>query len=139
MSRIGRICRHSCRCLSPLNAVLHAGDPNSNWASFQEQKEAHVNLRLRLTGGEMIGLERAGHRTGVRNDLLHACLPFCVHLSAYQAHSELHCPQASHQNLLCSCLGVLQQIRPEKVKLLEVWCRAQSWRPSGPSWGRARS
>ncbi len=30
-----------------------AGDPNAQWAYFQEQKQVHVNLRLRLSAGNM--------------------------------------------------------------------------------------
>jgi hypothetical protein len=41
-----------------------AGDPNSNWAAFQEQKQAHVNLRLRLTGGEIDDWNEPGTSTG---------------------------------------------------------------------------
>ena len=33
--------------------VLGAGDPNSQWAAFEEQKAAHVNVNLRLSPGEL--------------------------------------------------------------------------------------
>ncbi len=39
---------------------MHAGDPNSNWAFFQEQKEVHVNLRLRMSGSEMTDWNEPG-------------------------------------------------------------------------------
>ena len=33
--------------------ALGAGDPNSQWAAFEEQKAAHVNVNLRLSPGEL--------------------------------------------------------------------------------------
>lgn len=41
-----------------------AGDPNANWAYFQEQKQAHINLRLRLSTGLMTDFQEPGTNTG---------------------------------------------------------------------------
>ena len=32
------------------------GDPNSNWAWFEKQKAAHINIDFRLTTGDMRGI-----------------------------------------------------------------------------------
>ena len=53
---------------------MHAGDPNSNWAFFQEQKEVHVNLRLRMSGSEMTDWNEPG-TAQVPARTCHACLP----------------------------------------------------------------
>ena len=42
----------------------HAGDPNAQWAYFQEQKSAHINLRLRLSTGCMTDFQEPGTNTG---------------------------------------------------------------------------
>ena len=41
-----------------------AGDPNAQWAYFQEQKSAHINLRLRLSTGCMTDFQEPGTNTG---------------------------------------------------------------------------
>jgi len=41
-----------------------AGDPASNWANFQDQKQAHINLRLRLSAGEITDFHEPGTNTG---------------------------------------------------------------------------
>ena len=41
-----------------------AGDPNAQWAHFQEQKSAHINLRLRLSTGSMTDFQEPGTNTG---------------------------------------------------------------------------
>ena len=43
---------------------LFAGDPNANWAYFQEQKAAHVNFNLRLSTGCMTDFHEPGTDTG---------------------------------------------------------------------------
>ena len=42
----------------------HAGDPNANWAYFQEQKQVHVNMRLRLSAGNMTDWHEPGTADG---------------------------------------------------------------------------
>ena len=42
----------------------HAGDPNAQWAYFQEQKQVHVNLRLRLSAGNMTDWNEPGTAKG---------------------------------------------------------------------------
>ena len=42
----------------------HAGDPNAQWAYFQEQKSAHINLRLRMSTGCMTDFQEPGTNTG---------------------------------------------------------------------------
>ena len=59
---------------------MHAGDPNSNWAWFQEQKEVHVNLRLRMSGSEMTDWNEPG------------TAQVCVSASSCRAHQPLCVP-----------------------------------------------
>jgi hypothetical protein len=44
--------------------VASAGDPNAQWAYFQEQKHVHINLRLRLSAGTMTDWNQPGTADG---------------------------------------------------------------------------
>ena len=59
---VARGCKES-RSWYPLY-LLAGGDPNANWAYFQEQKQAHINLRLRLSMGQMTDFQEPGTNTG---------------------------------------------------------------------------
>ncbi|CAL5224317.1 g6984 [Coccomyxa viridis] len=51
-------------CGVAVSVYQNSGDPNANWAYFQEQKAAHVNFNLRLSTGCMTDFHEPGTDTG---------------------------------------------------------------------------
>ena len=43
-------------CCTQTHLHVRAGDPNSNWAWFEKQKSAHINIDFRWTGGDLRGI-----------------------------------------------------------------------------------
>ncbi|CAL8471442.1 g10984 [Coccomyxa elongata] len=51
-------------CGVAVSVYQNSGDPNAQWTYFQEQKQAHINLRLRLSPGKMTDWNEPGTAEG---------------------------------------------------------------------------